>query len=144
MYYNMENERQVKMASVSSIGVIDTQPKGTSVLKGTIIAGAIGGGLNIALNTGFQYGLIKSPKYREVMKQSIQEMKELYGNSKNPFKKYMNWCGKQWEKAVASNEAGKFNFKAIGKFAAIGTSLWAGVYLAYRGIKALVTKNNND
>lgn len=129
------------MNNVSSIGV-DVQPQKSSVIKRTVVAGAIGAGVTAATNVGIQYALKKSSTFMKTAEENISRTKDMFSGSKSIFAKYMNWASGVYEGMINAVKNGKFDYKALGKTAGVGAAIWAGTYLVYRGVKALFTSNN--
>ena len=115
--------------------------KQTSVLKGTAVAGGVGAGVAGTYEFITQSLVLNNPqKYKKLAENGIANCKALensltVGGKPVSFAKEISKC----ESVLDFIKKGKYNFKAVGKFAGIGALVIGGAYLAYRGIKSLFT-----
>lgn len=134
------------MTNVSCIGTgyTEVQPKRKSVIGGTVKAGLLGGALyGTSALIGNRYA-IKHPEFAKMAKKAILEFnksnKICYLNKGLDRLTYL--YNKHIFGMLQSAVKGKFNMKYISTNAGIGAGVFAGIYLAYRGIKALFSSNN--
>ena len=117
----------------------------TSVVKGTVSSGAVGAAIVGTAEYFTQKSLLKNPAKIDEWVKNLAELKNTEATSKIG-KTINNLFIKNLEKGINNAkkliESGKVDWKGIGKMGAIGLAVFAGTYLAYRGIKALFTKNN--
>ena len=117
----------------------------TSVVKGTVASGAVGAAIVGTAEYFTQKGLLKTPAKIDAWVKNLAELKNTEITS-NIGKRINDFCIKYIENGINSAkkliESGKVDWKVIGKMGAIGAVVLGGTYLAYRGVKALFTKNN--
>ena len=122
-----------------AVGAVQ-QSQPTNVVKGTIVAGAIGAGVNAASSLGYQKILMSSPDAVEFLKEGMKNTEGMFAG-KGLLNKYMQWGQKTTKRILDKVSQGKFDWKSVGTCAAIGAGIVGGIYLAYRGIKALCSGN---
>ncbi len=112
----------------------------SSVLGGTIGAGVVGAGVYGISDLCRQKFLLGNPlAAKGLVKDTFNKaLKAESAGKKYLADAFLN-VASDLEKIV---NTGKINWKMAGKTALTGGLLIGGLYLAYRGIKALFTKNN--
>jgi len=123
----------------------------TSVVKGTAIAAGTGAGLYAIGNFALQKHVIKNaPRYIEGFKMVDSFAKETISALANDKtkkgilnKKYIEYSLNKAKEYFNVATTKKISGKLLGKAALVGAAVFGGAYLAYRGIKALFTKNED-
>ncbi len=128
--------------------------QGSNVVTNTAVAAGIGAGVAGGSNYVYQKAILKNPaKYiKELKTRQDTFIKKLTASakknkmSKKDLNEVIKYTEEIFKKPVeyAQNlaKSGKVNWKEVGKRAGIGAVVVAGVYLAYRGVKALFSKKD--
>ena len=121
--------------------------KSSGVMKGTVISAGIGAAVMGGINYAAQKSIIKNPtriieSLKQVGASGIRAIKEAYGNTTEAKQIALEYGRVVLNKIRGIRDfaaAGKIDFKSLGKTAGVGALVVGGIYLAYRGIKALFT-----
>ena len=124
---------------------VQNQKKSSGVIGGTLVSAGIGAGVTGGMNYLGQRTIIKHPK--EVIKNLkktadnvAKSIKANFGNTakaKKAIAEYRKGINEQIKKFNEMAKTGKIDLKMLGKAAAVGAVVVGGIYLAYRGVKAL-------
>ena len=123
--------------------------KSSGVVKGTVISAGVGAGVLGGLSYIGQKNIIKNPEavitnLRKIGAAGMRAIREAIANPEEAKKAALEYGRGVMAKIREVRDfakAGKIDFKVLGKSAAVGAVVVGGIYLAYRGIKALFTKN---
>lgn len=150
-----ENQRKGKNMTVGNVSFgtqeqINQQPKSSGLLKGTAISAGVGAVAAGGMEYLRQRNIIKHPddvvkSHRKIYSSYIKYIKEKFGDKANIKEAIHNLYKDAFEdikKIRAFAKAGKISYKGLGKAAAIGASITGGIYLAYRGVKALFSSKS--
>ena len=126
----------------------EPQQKSSGIIKGTLTTAGLGATVMGGLNYFNQRSIIKNPnKHIDIVKNStnktIKAIRKILGNTTEAGEAIII-CGKnaftQMRLIRDFAKEGKVNLKYVGKTAGVAAVAAGGVFLAYRGIKALFTK----
>ncbi len=141
------------VSSVNGAGYVAPQKK-SGVVSGTIKAGLIGAGVAGTMNALCQRAILKDPQAyikdivtkRADLAKEVKELLKTDGVNKSSVKNFVHFVNKLTKNARKVGEefakTGKFNWTRLAKRAGIGAAVVGGVYLAYRGVKALFSSND--
>ncbi len=127
--------------------MVEPVSNSNSLLKRTAVAAGIGAGTYAVGSYALQKFAMKSPY---LSADTFNSAASIYDGLKNSFKNpilnkisnaVLGFSSKITRMAGEAVKTGKVNFKLMGIYAGIGAATFAGMYLAYRGVKALFSKN---